>query len=353
MLSVLGWPRNGRSFEGNSRPFGSREAKVETDLAFIQTKESMLAERFERRLETQVADVREQLEEARQILELERQRRQARQQELRTLRAELARYGEDPDSVKLRSDDRAQQLGALRDELSLGGRQRTRFRTPADGQGSCRCAGRSGALAPATRPNPAPASLSTGQCGRILEVLRDERDALLAQRETLRQAIEQQRTDWEELQAKESSKEPFPPAPPMTAMKRSTDPLTHARSAPLRTWWTRFATAWRLTRPPLSTTPNRTFASSWLDLRRVASTSCKASREQVKPVFRGNSSRLWAVTGRRRSLSFRPAGATRTTFLATTTRSRRSSPKASSPRHSIGPCSRPTSTGPWSSFWMR
>ena len=186
-----------------------REAKVETDLAFIQTKESMLAERFERRLETQVADVREQLEEARQILELERQRREARQQELRTLRAELARYGEDPDSVKLRSDDLAQQLGALRDELSR--------RPPADEVSELR------QMAKAAADAQAEAAHWRQQHDQIqrqlryqlvsvgeLEVLRDERDALLAQRETLRQAIEQQRTDWEELQAKESSKEPFP-----------------------------------------------------------------------------------------------------------------------------------------------
>ena len=118
-----------------------REAKVEDELTFVQTKESMLAERFERRLETQVADVREQLEEARQILELERQRREAREQELRSLLAELARYGEDPESAKRRNDDLVQQLGALRDELSRRPPAERGRRTSAVGQGSCASAG--------------------------------------------------------------------------------------------------------------------------------------------------------------------------------------------------------------------
>jgi hypothetical protein len=186
-----------------------KEAKVEDELTFVQIKESILAERFERRLETQVADVREQLEEARQILELERQRREAREQEVRSLRAELARYGEDPESAKRRNDDLMQQLRALRDELSR--------RPPTDEVTELR------QLAKAATQAQAEAAQWRQQHDQIerqlryqlvsvgeLEVLRDERDALRAQHETLRQAIAQQRTDWEELQAKESSKEPFP-----------------------------------------------------------------------------------------------------------------------------------------------
>ena len=194
---------------GQQLTLREREAQVEDELAFAQAKESMLAERFERRLEAQVADVREQLEEARQILELERQRREARDQELRSLRAELARYDEDPESVKRRNDDLVQQLAALRDELSR--------RPPADEVAELR------QLAKAAAEAQAEAAHWRQQHDQVerqlryqlvsvgeLEVLRDERDALHAQRETLRQAIAQQRTDWEELQAKEGSKEPFP-----------------------------------------------------------------------------------------------------------------------------------------------
>ena len=62
-----------------------------------------------------------------------------------------------------------------------------------------------------------------------LEVLRDERDVLRAQRETLRQAIEQQRTDWEELQAKEGSKEPFPACSAYDRDETLNRPVRHTR----------------------------------------------------------------------------------------------------------------------------
>ena len=186
-----------------------REAKVEADLAFARTKETMLAEQFDRRLEAQVSDVRGQLDDAQQMLEFERQRREGREQELRRLRAELARYGEDPDSVKRRNDDLVEQLNAMRDELAR--------RPPADVVAELRQNAQSAVEAKNEAVHWRQQHdqierqlryqlVSVGE----LEVLRDERDALLAQRETLRQAIDQQRTDWEELQAKEGSKEPFP-----------------------------------------------------------------------------------------------------------------------------------------------
>ena len=60
---------------GRELTLREKEAQVEDDLAFVQIKESMLAERFERRLEAQVADVREDTgASAGSILELERQR---------------------------------------------------------------------------------------------------------------------------------------------------------------------------------------------------------------------------------------------------------------------------------------
>lgn len=185
------------------------EAKAGSDLEFAQAKEAMLAERFERQLEARVAEVREQLDDTRQLLESERRRREGRDRELRGLRDELARYGEDPESAKRRNDDLVQQLIDLRDELSR--------RPPADEVSELRQKAKEAATVVADAEYWRQQHdqmerqlryqlLNVGE----LEVLRDERDALVAQRETLRQAIEQQRTDWEELQAKESSKEPFP-----------------------------------------------------------------------------------------------------------------------------------------------
>ena len=186
-----------------------REARVEDELAFAQAKEAMLAERFERRLEAQVTEAREQQEAEQEILGLERQRRETLDQEVRALRAELALYGEDPESAKRRNDDLVQQLAALRDELSR--------RPPADEVSELRQLAKAAAEAQdesahwRQRHDTVERQLryqlvSVGE----LEVLRDERDVLQAQRETLRQAIAQQRTDWEELQAKKVSEEPFP-----------------------------------------------------------------------------------------------------------------------------------------------
>jgi hypothetical protein len=194
---------------GRELTLREKEAQVDADQAFAQVKESMLADRFERRLEAQVADIREELEKTQEILELERQWREARNQELRDLRAELARYGEEPETAKQRSDDLAQQFAALRDELAR--------RPPADEVSELRQQAKAAAEAQDEaahwhqRHDTVERQLryqlvSVGE----LEVLRDERDVLQAQRETLRQAIAQQRTDWEELQAKKASEEPFP-----------------------------------------------------------------------------------------------------------------------------------------------
>ncbi len=194
---------------GRELTLREKEAQVQDDLAFSQVKESMLAGQLERRLEAEVAGIREELEKTQAILELERQRREARDQDLRALRAELARYGEDPETAKRRSDDLVQRLADLHDELSR--------RPPADEVSELRQQAKAAAEAQdeaahwRQRHDTVERQLryqlvSVGE----LEVLRDERDVLRAQRETLRQAIEQQRADWEELQAKKGSEEPFP-----------------------------------------------------------------------------------------------------------------------------------------------
>lgn len=186
-----------------------REGKLEDELAFAQNKAAVLNERYERRLEYQVAHAKEKLDEQHDLLDAERQRGSEREQELRTLRTELARYGEDPEGAKRRNDRLVQQVNELRDELSR--------RPPADEVAELR------EKAKALYEAQSEAEHWRQQHDQIdrrlryqlthvgeLEVLRDERDTLLAQRETLRQAIAQQRSDWEELQAKESAKEPFP-----------------------------------------------------------------------------------------------------------------------------------------------
>lgn len=194
---------------GQTTALREQEVQLENTKAITDLTESMLAERYERRLQSEVADARDRLEEAVQLLDAERQRGANRARELATLRTELARFGDDPDAAKRRNDELEDQLRSLRDELSR--------RPPADEVAELRhraseaADAESAALEWRQRHDQAERQLryqlvSVGE----LEVLRDERDALQAQRETLRQAIAQQRADWEELQTKESSKEPFP-----------------------------------------------------------------------------------------------------------------------------------------------
>lgn len=183
--------------------------KLEDDLAFAENKAAVLKERYEHRLEIQVTHANEKLNEQREILNLERRQREQRERELRSLRAQLALHGEDPEAAKQRADELGQEVKKLRDELSR--------RPPADEVAELR--ERARALSEAQseavhwrqRHDQIDRQLryqltNVGE----LEVLRDERDALAAQRETLKQAIAQQRADWEELQATENAKEPFP-----------------------------------------------------------------------------------------------------------------------------------------------
>lgn len=186
-----------------------QEFQVKDDLAFAQRRAEMVKEQYENRLRIQVAHSSEQLDEQRELLELERKRQGIRDQELRNLRTEVARHGVDPDAVQRRNDELCQQINELRDELSR--------RPPSDEVADLRDKAKSLAEA---QDEAAHWRQRHDQIDRQLryqltnvgelEVLRDERDVLAAQRETLRQAIEQQRTDWEELQAKEGAKEPFP-----------------------------------------------------------------------------------------------------------------------------------------------
>ncbi|SDM92007.1 AAA domain (dynein-related subfamily) [Lentzea albidocapillata subsp. violacea] len=186
-----------------------REAKVEADLEFAEVKNAMLTGQQVRQLEVQIADEREQVADLRDDLEAERQRRRARDERIRELQAELAHYGDDPDALIRQRDELVAQVTKLRDEMSRRPpeaeiaelRARATQVTEAESQAAY-WRQQHDAIDQRLRYQ----LMSVGE----LEVLRDERDTLAAQRETLRQAIEQQRAQWAELQAKEATKEPFP-----------------------------------------------------------------------------------------------------------------------------------------------
>lgn len=186
-----------------------REARIESDLRFAETKNALLVEQQERQLEIRAADVREQLTDLQEDFDRERQRRRSRDERIRELEAALARYGDDPDALIRQHDDLVTQVRGLHDELSR--------RPPEPEVAALR------AMADRATEAEAQATYWRQQHDAIdqrlryqlmsvgeLEVLRDERDVLAAQRETLRQAIERQRAEWTELQTKEAAKEPFP-----------------------------------------------------------------------------------------------------------------------------------------------
>lgn len=186
-----------------------REARIDSDLRFAETKNALLAKQLERQSEIQVADVRQQLMDVHEDLDLERQRRKSRDEQIRELKAALARYGDDPDALIRRHDELVTQVKGLSDELSRRPPEAevAELRTKAS-----RVTEAEAQAAYWRQQHDAIDQRLRYQLTSVgeLEVLRDERDALAAQRETLRQAIERQRAEWAELQAKEAAKEPFP-----------------------------------------------------------------------------------------------------------------------------------------------
>lgn len=186
-----------------------QEAQADSDRQLAQAKERMLVSRLERQTEAQTADIRAQRDEARELLEFERTLRESRERDLRDLRDRLARYDDDPESAKRRIEELHQKVADLSDELSR--------RPPADVVAELGQRAKEAATAVADAEHWRQQHDQINRQYRYqmsnvgeLEVLRDERDVLAAQRETLRQAIAQQRAEWEEIQEKENSKEPFP-----------------------------------------------------------------------------------------------------------------------------------------------
>ncbi|TYB39718.1 AAA domain-containing protein [Micromonospora sp. AP08] len=186
-----------------------REARLEANTQLAEAKQAMLGHQFENRLGMEVASVKEERDIARDRYELERARREALERERAELRTVLARYGGDPRTANARIDELAEHSQRLLDELSR--------RPPASEIDELRSRA---ARAEEAQAEAEALRRERDQLDRQLryqlinvgelEVLRDQRDALAAQNETLRQSIKQQRTEWEELQSKVGSNDPFP-----------------------------------------------------------------------------------------------------------------------------------------------
>ncbi|WP_159599059.1 AAA family ATPase [Agromyces humi] len=185
------------------------QTQVGSEAEFVKAMEGMLDARIQRRVEAAVVSLREDLEDATGQLEAARERIGAKEAEVQRLRNQLAQFGDDPEGLKRRVEDLSQKLRERKDELS---------RRPPEAEIA-------DLRAKASRVAEAEGEVAywralhdqiDSQLRRYLvnvgelEIVRDERDALTAQRQTLRQAIAQQKNDWEELQTKESSARPFP-----------------------------------------------------------------------------------------------------------------------------------------------
>ena len=184
------------------------QAELSASQEFLKNMESTLEAAAQRRAESQIALIRDELEDTKALLEAEADRIARKDGQIQDLRNQLARFGDDPDGLKDRLEQLSDQLRTMKDELAR--------RPPEAEVDELR--------SKATRVSDAENEVTywrsrydqiDAQLRRYLvnvgelEVLRDERDALRAQRETLRQAIAQQKIDWEELQATESSTKPF------------------------------------------------------------------------------------------------------------------------------------------------
>lgn len=187
----------------------TREAEVASMIEFLKAKEATLGPQVQRQVDFEITTIRDELADVTARLHAEVERVAKKDAENRELRNQLARFGDDPDGLKRRIEEMSEELRAKNDELS---------RRPPEDQVSelrrqaQRVAGAENEVTHwRSRYDQVDNQLrhylvNVGE----LEILRDERDALAAQRETLRQAISQQKNDWEELQAKESSTRPFP-----------------------------------------------------------------------------------------------------------------------------------------------
>lgn len=186
-----------------------QKAKLEHEIEWARTREAMAEAHLERRTEERVTLIHAELDDARQMLEIERGLRRSRDQEIRDLRNQLATYGDDPHIFQQENDRLRAQVAELRDDLSgrpspdqVDDLRRRAQRAEEAQEREKYWRQQHDHIDRQLRYQ----LMNVGE----LEVLRDERDALAAQREGLRQALEQQRKEWEELQASQNATEPFP-----------------------------------------------------------------------------------------------------------------------------------------------
>jgi antitoxin component HigA of HigAB toxin-antitoxin module len=183
--------------------------KLKAERELLAARESTREEQFDRQLNERVDAMNRDLLDARDLLELEQMRANRLRNEAAELRAQLALFPDDPQVAKDLMDSLNQQVRDLRDELSRRppGEEIQSLRRQADMAAEALTRAEHWEqqfqmLDRQTRYF----HLSVGE----LEVVRDERDALAAERETLRQALAQQRSDWEELQSAKEAQIPFP-----------------------------------------------------------------------------------------------------------------------------------------------
>ena len=185
------------------------EDQVRSDADFLKAKEATLGDLVQRRVEAELAVVRDEIEDLKRQLAAETERVAHKARDINDLRRKLASFGDDPEGQQRRIEALTEKLRAKEDELA---------RRPAEAEiTDLRQKAQRVAEAESDSNHwRSRHDLVDSQLRRYLvnvgelEVLRDERDALASQRETLRQAISQQKSDWDELQAKENSSRPFP-----------------------------------------------------------------------------------------------------------------------------------------------
>lgn len=185
------------------------EDEVRSNTEFLKEKEASIQSLVKRRVEADKAAVQEQIDDLESQLAAERERVAEKDVRLRDLRNRLASFGDDPEGQQRQIDALSAKLRDREDELSrrpaeaeiVDLRKQAQRVTDAEGD-----AAYWRSLHDQIDSQLRRYLVNVGE----MEVLRDERDALASQTETLRQAISQQKSDWEELQAKENSTRPFP-----------------------------------------------------------------------------------------------------------------------------------------------
>jgi hypothetical protein len=172
---------------------------------FLAGKEVLLEEHVERRAGERVADAEARASYATQLQQQLSARVEALQQELTRT---LSQLGSDPAGVLRRNEELLAQVRSLRNEIA--------FRpTPNEAEELRNRADRATKLEAESREwrrrhdqidrELRYQMVSVGE----LEVLRDERDSLIAARDALRSALDEQKREWNELVERDEDKQPF------------------------------------------------------------------------------------------------------------------------------------------------